>query len=240
VEPGSILHWVVVYCPAGRRAALGALLAVRAELRASLRRELDHGVAHLRLGWWQQEAERCLQGQPNHPLTQQICQSLLRDGLPLPDFRPMIGATLLALANAPVDAANVSTDFCAGVLGQPFALAATLLGAPQDSWPVMRSLGSQLAAFELGVQTAPAGAPGESSSRRAELRSTLQLLNPAWQPALRPLLVWAALALRRQQQTPLLAAEYSHPDWRHTMAESLVAWRAARAADHGRFHSFKV
>jgi phytoene synthase len=51
---------------------LEALLGVEAEIRAALKRGLEHEVAHARLAWWREECARLSSGTPVHPLTRAL------------------------------------------------------------------------------------------------------------------------------------------------------------------------
>ena len=62
--------------------ALLALAEVEAEILASARRGIDHGVAHARLEWWRGEIGRLAAGEPRHPAA---CR-LLAAGGRAPDY----------------------------------------------------------------------------------------------------------------------------------------------------------
>lgn len=90
--PGSITAFALLF--AGPQAtALGALLALRAELRESSLGRQDHAVAHARLGWWEEETERLIGARPVHPITRTLLASA---GGARIDWTPLRGLILAA------------------------------------------------------------------------------------------------------------------------------------------------
>ena len=64
------LAWL--YSTPDQQQAFAALCEIESEVAASLRPGIDHHVAHARLQWWRDEAERVGRGQPVHPLTREL------------------------------------------------------------------------------------------------------------------------------------------------------------------------
>jgi phytoene synthase len=70
---------------------------------------LDHGVAHARLGWWQEECERLTAALPRHPATVALLRAARRDRTLPPDLLPLVAAARWDLANAvPADDAELA------------------------------------------------------------------------------------------------------------------------------------
>lgn len=125
--PGSIHYFAELYAPAPRRALLRAVHALEAEVRASLKAELDHGVAHVRLEWWAQEAERTAAGAPAHPLVAELgtYAGAAPLGAALSDWVLAARAELAGDLLAP----EVRAVHAAHAVAARFALIAALLGA---------------------------------------------------------------------------------------------------------------
>ena len=71
-QSGSIHYFTELYAPPAARALLRQVLALEAEIRTSLRGDLDHAVAHARLEWWEQEAARTAAGSASHPMLRSL------------------------------------------------------------------------------------------------------------------------------------------------------------------------
>ena len=60
------------FAPAEVRPLLERVTALDAELASLARPDLEHSVAHAKLGWWQEEAARLAAGGARHPLTRAL------------------------------------------------------------------------------------------------------------------------------------------------------------------------
>ncbi len=67
------LAWL--YSSASEQPVFARLCEIESEIAGSLRRGIDHHVAHARLQWWREECERCAQGRPVHPLTRELVKA---------------------------------------------------------------------------------------------------------------------------------------------------------------------
>ena len=223
--PGSIHFYAELYAHQERRALLRAVHALEAGVRASLRAGLDHQVAHVRLAWWQQEAERAAAGQPAHPLA----ATLATHCGPAPLGAALLGwvqATQAELAGAHAGD-ELRQALAARAGGARFALLATLLDADGGA---ARALGDAAASLH--------GAGTASGPARAATTAVLAGLAPALQPPLRPLLVWSVLALRRARQGDAAPPEHPALGRFALLGDNWLAWRTARAADAGRIQRF--
>lgn len=212
-------YYAWLYAPAAAREGTAALLAIEHEIMSSARSGLDHSVAHVRLGWWHEEAERLCAAGPLHPATLALRNLFLTAGLPPPDLRslPELAARRLArqtLGRGPVPEEEVSADATLWAEGLFRPLAALAAPRSDDIEPAV-NLGRTLHAHEL--------AP--TASTHAALREALRALPAALTAALRGGVVWATLALR----PPRAGAARGE-----AFAENWAAWRAARRAQRGR------
>jgi hypothetical protein len=219
-ERGSVADLVHLYCPAHARAVLADLLALEAEIRTSARPDLDHSIAHVRLEWWQAEAERALAGKAAHPLTRALCAALAPQML---DLRLLVHSARLEVAGLAGADAAAWQSFYEGSLGTLFAVLGLALArtAPPAT---LRALGGAVQQL-----TTERGAPGPA------LGAALQALPPTLQPALRPLLVWVALVGWRTARGIEVPDEAPPQGVWLGLAQQWVAWRAARAAEAGAF-----
>ena len=73
LTPSRYLAWL--YSTDAQKPVLAALLEIEAEIVSGLRPGVEHHVAHARLQWWSEEAERCAQGRPVHPLVRELVKA---------------------------------------------------------------------------------------------------------------------------------------------------------------------
>lgn len=220
--PGSTRFFTLLYTPHERRAALRALLALSDEIGAGLGRQLDHGVAHIRLEWWRNEAQRFACGEPAHPWL----IAWQRERCPALDLALLVQAAAFDLASEHL-AASASRRLPQTL----FVLAARVLlaGTPeaaltQEREQAIAGLGRAVDELERPAASDDAGPPALPAA--------------ALQRALAPLLVWAALAAHLARRHQRRAARQSHTMARRIadgIIDNVVAWRAARAARRGYF-----
>jgi len=109
--PTRVLAWL--YFPVAQRPMLAALCGIESEIAASLSAGLDHQVAHVRLGWWRDECERCAQGRPAHPLTRALAASFAPGDLaPLAGLTGLVDTAMWDLAAATFDTRRELTAYC--------------------------------------------------------------------------------------------------------------------------------
>jgi phytoene synthase len=73
LTPARHLAWL--YSTDAQKPVLAALLEIEAEIASGLRPGMEHHVAHARLQWWSEEAERVAQGRPVHPLGKELVKA---------------------------------------------------------------------------------------------------------------------------------------------------------------------
>jgi 15-cis-phytoene synthase len=154
------LAWL--YAPAPQRAALAALCALEREIGASLRRGLEHDVAHARLAWWREECERGAQGRPQHPLTRELAHACAPAGAaPFAGLRGLIDTAAWDLAAATFATRRELTGYCerwSAAMIDPLAHLATQGAAPDAAAAVCTqasALGVKLREIELLLALAP-------------------------------------------------------------------------------------
>ena len=65
---GSSFYYAFLFLPKERRAAITAFYAFCREIDDVVDEVVDPGVAHTKLGWWQNEVRQSFAGQPSHPV----------------------------------------------------------------------------------------------------------------------------------------------------------------------------
>ncbi|HEX4023582.1 MAG TPA: hypothetical protein VHX52_02595 [Steroidobacteraceae bacterium] len=229
--PGSVRFFTLLYAAPERRGALRTLLALADEIGAGLGRRLDHGVAHVRLDWWQQEAQRLAAGHPAHPWL--IARQ--REPASALDLTPLIDAAAIDLASERL-AGSASRQLPQAL----FVQAARVLTAGTPAAALADQQEAMIGALGRAVD-ALERPPGDSSDRPQEagaLQAGPSRLEPSLQRALAPLLVWAALAARQARRRERRVAKKSSTitgSMFDGLIDNLVAWHAARAAQRGRF-----
>jgi phytoene synthase len=69
---GTPRYFAWLYAGAHLQAILEPLFGIEAEISTSLQPGLEHSVAHVRMGWWAEEAARLREGHALHPLTRAL------------------------------------------------------------------------------------------------------------------------------------------------------------------------
>ena len=126
LPPGTARYWSWLFAAAEARAPLLGIYALGAEWQALMDPATEPGVAHLKLGWWQEEMRRLAQGSPVHPISRYLA-ALPRAAAV--DFSPLQGAIQAAtvqVSGAPLErGADLETQSQA-LWGEPLALASRL------------------------------------------------------------------------------------------------------------------
>lgn len=119
-NPQRALAWL--FLRHDERVCYGPLAALVHEWRKTMRDVREVQVAAAKLGWWREEMQRALQGQPRHPLAQVLFADARASAVPLRYWTAPIDGALSALAQTPP--ADFATQFDAAV---PFANAIAVL-----------------------------------------------------------------------------------------------------------------
>ena len=69
ILPGTPRYFAWLYSDARLQALLTPLFGIETEINAALQPGLEHSVAHVRMTWWAEEAQRLRAGHALHPLT---------------------------------------------------------------------------------------------------------------------------------------------------------------------------
>ena len=240
-------YFAWLYSPARTRQLFQTLVAIESEVAGSLRPDLDHNVAHMRLQWWREEFERTAAGRPVHPLTRQAGAI---------DLSGFTDNATWDLAAATFETRAEITGYCnrwATAMIEPLAAAsggsARALGAALREAEMLLNLTRDALAGRLrlpldelrhariepaDLTSVPFSAPLESLLRsrfralHRELSETSASLSGRARSALRGIITWAALAQRHLQRTEQALPNLPRIKRFDALAQSWLAWRTAR------------
>lgn len=142
-RPGSIAAYALLFAGPSR-GMLGSLLALRAELAESSLGRQDHGVAHARLAWWQQELERLADGRPQHPITRSLAAATGERPADWASLQQLLGAASLELARATFDDEGEFDTYLGAATAPLHALAATLAVDDTEASSAAAAFGTRL------------------------------------------------------------------------------------------------
>jgi 15-cis-phytoene synthase len=230
--PGATRALAQLYCPPAQRALLAALLAVEAEIAASLRRGLDHQVAHARLAFWREECARCATGHPAHPLTRELLTACGTQQ-PLRGLGGLVQAASWDLAAATFETRRELTAYCER-WAEAIALPLAHCAAPGIAPELARALGAALRETELLCRVAPEAGAGRVRLPLDELEASgataAQLARPPWPSALA-----CRIAQRhRELRTALAAAGGALAPAQRPPLRALLVWTALAMAQSRR------
>ncbi|MFZ0006715.1 MAG: squalene/phytoene synthase family protein [Steroidobacteraceae bacterium] len=228
--PAATRAFAQLYCPPAERALLAALLNIEAEIGTSLRRGLDHQVAHARLAFWREECARCAAGHPAHPLTRELLAAFRgADRTALGGVGGLVDTATWDLAAATFETRRELTAYCerwAGAIVLPIAQCAAPAVAPQ----IGRALGAALRETELLCRLAPEAGAGRLRFPLDELSAigatAAQLAHPPW-----PMPLSERIAQRhRELRIALGAAAGALAPAERPPLRALLVWTALAAA----------
>jgi 15-cis-phytoene synthase len=228
--PARALGWL--YSPASQRRPLAALFAIEREIGTSLRRGLDHQVAHARLGWWREECARSAAGEAVHPITRELAAAFDPVGRSaLGELTGLVDTAAWDLASATFETRRELEQYCERWSAAMIVPLGRLAGAGDTG--ALRALGRNLREIELLLALA-------SDARLGRLRLPLDELERARIPpedlARAPWSTALAALLRerhRELRLALGASVNALEPAAQTALRGLVVWVAV-AASHSR------
>ncbi len=99
---GSARYYALLFAPDDVRAALTALYAFDAEIRAAVHPETEHAAAHLKLAWWNEEIERLARRRPLHPIGRALLAAAEPLGLEIKELADYLVAAGHDLSARPI------------------------------------------------------------------------------------------------------------------------------------------
>jgi phytoene synthase len=252
-----------LYSPSASRALLEPLLGIEAETGASLRPGIDHQVAHTRLQWWADECARCVRGEALHPFTRQLVAAS-EEPRQLAGLSGLVATNIWDLALATFDTRAELLAYCerwAAAMIEPLIPLAALeklrpLGATLCELELLVAFAHEARSGRLRLPLEDLERCGARASEamqqpyppalaqllaqrhqalRALMTTTLAALEVRLQMRLRGLLVWVVLSLRASSRAQSALPALHRSGGLTALADSWLAWRAARQASSGRF-----
>jgi phytoene synthase len=151
LSPARYLGWL--YSTDAQKPVLATLLEIEAEIAGGLRPGIEHHVAHARLQWWSEEAERVAQGRPVHPLAKELVKAHASGA----GISGLVDTAVWDLARATFETRRELTAYCERWATAMFGTAASARSSMSVSAPELASgrLGVGASASDLVRGTIP-------------------------------------------------------------------------------------
>jgi phytoene synthase len=166
---GTPRYFAWLYSGARLQAILEPLFGIEAEINAALQPGLEHSVAHVRMTWWGEEAERVRAGQALHPLTRALLAQ--RPATAVADISGLVDVATWDLACATFETGRELAGYCDRWARAVTQLAADWACVPpaQASAPFGHALGVALCELDMLIRL-------EQSARAGRVRLPLDEL----------------------------------------------------------------
>jgi phytoene synthase len=159
---GTPRYFAWLYSGEPLQAILKPLLGIEGEIKAALQPGLEHSVAHVRMTWWAEEAERLRAGRALHPLTRALLAQRPPAATAAAEISGLVDVATWDLACATFETGSELAGYC-----DRWARAVTQLAAgwadceqPQAAAQFGHALGVALCELEMLIcleQSARAG-----------------------------------------------------------------------------------
>jgi phytoene synthase len=202
---GTPRYFAWLYAGEKMQAILKPLFGIESEINAALQPGLEHSVAHVRMTWWGEEAERLRGGHALHPLTRALLAQRPPAARLGPDVSGLVAIATWDLAAATFETRAELTGYC-----ERWARAVPQLAA---SWaaPDLPASGAEQFGHDLGVAL-------------CELEMLVSLERTAHRGQLR-------IPLEELASLDVLPTALEHPPWPAALCERLrVRHRELRLA----------
>ncbi|HTB68866.1 MAG TPA: hypothetical protein VK727_21780, partial [Steroidobacteraceae bacterium] len=108
---GTPRYFAWLYAGARMQSILKPLFGIEVEIAAALKPGLEHSVAHVRMGWWAEEAARLRGGHALHPLTRALLAQRPAGGASA-DISGLVDVATWDLACATFETRTELTGYC--------------------------------------------------------------------------------------------------------------------------------
>jgi phytoene/squalene synthetase len=108
---GTPRYFAWLYAGGRMQAILKPLFGIESEISAALKPGLEHSVAHVRMGWWAEEAARLRGGHALHPLTRALLAQRPAGGASA-DISGLVDVATWDLACATFETRTELTGYC--------------------------------------------------------------------------------------------------------------------------------
>lgn len=194
IPAGTPRYFAWLYSDARMQALLAPLLGIEAQIGAALQPGLEHSVAHVRMTWWAEEAQRLRAGHALHPLSRALLAQwpAAAGAAPAgPDLSGLVDITAWDLAGATFETRRELARYCerwARSVIQLTALAASPDLPPQPAEQFGVGVGTVLCELEMLLALPQAARQGRLRVPLDELAALgvapEALAQPPWPPAL--------------------------------------------------------
>jgi phytoene synthase len=192
IPAGTPRYFAWLYSDARLQALLAPLFGIETEINAALQPALEHSVAHARMSWWAEEAQRLRAGHALHPLSRTLlAQWPAATGAPGPDVSGLVESAAWDLASATFETRRELALYCERWARSMIQLAATSGAAglpPQTAQQFGVGLGAALCELEMLISLPHAARRGRLRLPLDELAAIgvepAALAQPPWPAAL--------------------------------------------------------
>ena len=190
VRSGTPRYFAWLYSDAHLQALLAALFGIETEINAALQPGLEHSVAHVRMTWWGEEAQRLRARHALHPLSRALLAQWPASG-PGPDLSGLVDVAAWDLANATFETRRELALYCErwarALLGSAAAAGAPALPA-QTAQQFALGTGAALCELDMLLSLQPCAWAGRLRLPLDELAALgvepEALAHPPWPDAL--------------------------------------------------------
>jgi 15-cis-phytoene synthase len=140
---GTPRYFAWLYSGERMQAILKPLFGIEAQIRAALQPGLEHSVAHARLTWWAEEAQRLRAATAVHPLSRELLALKPAGSAAGPDLAGLVDVATWDLACATFETGRELAGYCDRWAGAVTQLAACWT-APELPPPVTQAFGHSL------------------------------------------------------------------------------------------------
>jgi 15-cis-phytoene synthase len=157
---GTPRYFAWLYSGEPLQAILEALFGIEVEINAALQPGLEHSVAHVRMNWWAEEAERLRAGQPLHPLTRALLAQR-PTAATAADISGLVDVATWDLASATFETGGELAGYCDRWARAVTQLAAGWAAADVPQAPALgHGLGVALCELEMLIRLEPCARAG--------------------------------------------------------------------------------
>jgi 15-cis-phytoene synthase len=112
IVAGTPRYFAWLYSSERMQAILAPLFGIESEINAALQPGLEHSVAHVRMNWWAEEAQRLRAGHALHPLTRALLAQQPAGSATVADVSGLVDVATWDLASATFETRRELAAYC--------------------------------------------------------------------------------------------------------------------------------
>ena len=140
--PGNTMHLIQHFLDPALLSKLVVLKAFYSDIASIPERVSESSVARTKLGWWQDEIQRCWQGEGRHPISQAAAQEGIPDLVSAEDMMRLVVAVAATIDPEPIASVDELLDYCGVIGGMAARIEAGVCGANQEGLDTAFQLGT--------------------------------------------------------------------------------------------------